>query len=519
MGAPINVYITLVATSGVLSLFLGIYAFINRKNIPFARTFMVYMATLCIYIFGFAFELSSNSLAEIKRWIVVEYFGMPFSAALSLLLVFRYLGKNIPRKAVSAMFIIPVITLLMVATNDAHHRFYKSIFLRESAPTPMVDIVIGEWYIVHGAYTFGCLLAGFILLLRRWTHTKKTYRIQHATLLVSQLIPMVAAFLYLMGLTPWGADPVPVVLCLTSAMYIWAIVSSRMLTIVPIAKDSIFESMREGVIVLDSTRRIIDFNQALTGMIPEISSRSIGQPLRKVWLALTGTDFPAVENIDGMEKELGWKVGGDMRFFLVRSSPVLGKGGETLGTLLLLIDVTEQKALQNELERLAYTDGLTGIGNRVDFFRQGLALLEEAAAAGTCCSFILFDIDFFKKINDTYGHEAGDKALIHVVEVCKTILPTEALFARYGGEEFVIGLPGASIREAGEVAEQLRTALEEKPFDTAGELVPITASFGAAQYAGAHDTLESLLRDADTALYESKRNGRNAVSLHPVAVS
>ncbi|RRJ62863.1 GGDEF domain-containing protein [Paenibacillus oralis] len=204
-------------------------------------------------------------------------------------------------------------------------------------------------------------------------------------------------------------------------------------------------------------------------MMPEIGSRSIGQPLRKAWLALTGSDFPAVENIDGMGKELGWKVGGFMRFFLVRSSSVLGKGGETLGTLLLLIDVTEQKALQDELERLAYADGLTGIGNRADFFRQGLALLEEAAAAGTCCSFILFDIDFFKKINDTYGHESVDHALMHVAEVCKTILLPEALFARYGGEEFIIGLPGVSIREAGEVAERLRTALEGEPFDTAGE--------------------------------------------------
>ncbi|MEC0140739.1 GGDEF domain-containing protein [Paenibacillus macerans] len=116
-------------------------------------------------------------------------------------------------------------------------------------------------------------------------------------------------------------------------------------------------------------------------------------------------------------------------------------------------------------------------------------------------------------------HEAGDKALRYITAVYRTIFRSGALFARYGGEEFVIGLPAASIREAGEVAEQLRTALEEKPFDSAGELVPITASFGAAQYAGAHDTLESLLRDADTALYESKRNGRNAVSLHPVAMS
>ncbi|WP_445744811.1 GGDEF domain-containing protein [Paenibacillus sp. FSL R5-0527] len=98
-------------------------------------------------------------------------------------------------------------------------------------------------------------------------------------------------------------------------------------------------------------------------------------------------------------------------------------------------------------------------------------------------------------MNDTYGHEAGDKALRHITAVYRTIFRSGALFARYGGEEFIIGLPGASIREAGEVAERLRTALEGEPLGngTAGEFIPITASFGAAQYAGAHDKVDSFM--------------------------
>lgn len=520
MGSEINVYITLVATSGVLNLFLGLYAFINRKSIPHSRTFLIYNAALAVYIFGFAFELASGSLEEIKRWIVVEYIGMPFAAVLGLLLIFRYLGKSVPPKTIAAMFVIPVITLFMVATNDAHHLFYKSIYLRDSSATPLVDIDIGEWYIVHGAYTFSCLLGGFVLLLRRWTHTKKTYRLQYATLLVSQFVPMLAAFLYLIGLTPEGMDPVPIVLCLTSAMYIWAIVSSRMLTIVPIAKDIIFESMREGVIVLDGARRIVDYNRALAGMLPTIGRRTIGKPLSEAWLELTGEAFPSVEKIDGMEEELEWRVGGRPLTCLVRSSLVLGKGGETLGTLLLLIDVTEQKRLQDQLKQLAYHDALTGISNRVHFLRQGKTMLEEAGAAKSPCSFILFDIDFFKRINDLYGHETGDRALVHVAEVCRRNLPPEALFARYGGEEFAVGLPGFSIREAGGAAERLRAALSAEPLrteETDDDGIRITASFGVAQSPGAGDTLESLLRDADAALYDAKRNGRNAVSLVAIA--
>lgn len=513
MGSEINVYITLVATSGVLNFFLGIYAFAHRTSIPYARTFLIYNAALAIYIFGFAFELSSDSLEEIKRWIVVEYIGMPASAVLSLLLVFRYLGRNVSRKMVAAMFIIPAITLFLVATNDVHHLFYKDIYIRESSPVPLVDIDIGEWYIVHGAYTFGCLLGGLVVLLRRWRHTKKMYRIQHATLIVSQVIPMLAAFLYLMGATPWGMDPVPMVLCLTSAMYIWAIVSSRMLTIVPIAKESLFESMREGVIVLDGAHRIVDYNRALSGLLPRVSHRTIGKTLFEAWPELTGEAFPFVHSVDGMEEELHWKTAAGPITCLIRSSPVISKGGDALGTLLLLIDITEQKRLQDQLQNLAFLDGLTGVPNRRRFLGQGKEMLEKATAAGKPFAVILFDIDYFKRINDKYGHETGDLALVHVTEVCRRILPSGALFARYGGEEFAVGMPDAAIGEAVEWAERLRSALSAEPLLTGTDSIGITASFGVAPLLVAGDTLESLLRDADAALYDSKRNGRNAVSL------
>ncbi|GJM81222.1 hypothetical protein HMSSN139_37180 [Paenibacillus sp. HMSSN-139] len=513
MGSEINVYITLVATSGVLNFFLGIYAFAHRTSIPYARTFLIYNAALAIYIFGFAFELSSDSLEEIKRWIVVEYIGMPASAVLSLLLVFRYLGRNVSRKMVAAMFIIPAITLFLVATNDVHHLFYKDIYIRESSPVPLVDIDIGEWYIVHGAYTFGCLLGGLVVLLRRWRHTKKMYRIQHATLIVSQVIPMLAAFLYLMGATPWGMDPVPMVLCLTSAMYIWAIVSSRMLTIVPIAKESLFESMREGVIVLDGAHRIVDYNRALSGLLPRVSHRTIGKTLFEAWPELTGGGVPLCPF---RRRHGGGTTLENRRRPDHLSDPILARHQQRrrrTGDAAAVDRHYGTKAVAGPASKF----GLPGRIDRgsepetVSRSRQGD--VGKATAAGKPFAVILFDIDYFKRINDKYGHETGDLALVHVTEVCRRILPSGALFARYGGEEFAVGMPDAAIGEAVEWAERLRSALSAEPLLTGTDSIGITASFGVAPLLVAGDTLESLLRDADAALYDSKRNGRNAVSL------
>jgi diguanylate cyclase (GGDEF)-like protein len=198
---------------------------------------------------------------------------------------------------------------------------------------------------------------------------------------------------------------------------------------------------------------------------------------------------------------------------------VYNKNGETVGSLIMLIDITEQRFLQEQLKQLAYFDGLTKIYNRTQFLHKGREILNEAQLSHQPASFILFDIDHFKRINDTYGHEVGDQALIHVVSVCNRYLKPEMVFARYGGEEFVIALPNAALQDGKQLAEQLRVALLNDPLHVEGSLVPITSSFGVAQYSRETDSLESLLRDADSALYESKRNGRNAVFTHSVSLA
>jgi len=513
----ITMFITLVATSGVFTLFLCLYAYLKRKEIPGARTFILYTASLTIYIFAMAFELASDSLAEIKRWTVAEYLGIAFAPPLGLILVLQYIGKSVPRKAIVAMFVIPVITFLAVTTNEWHHLFYKSMFLRENAPSPLADVAVGELYIVHGAYTFGCMLASVVLLVRQWFQANQAFRLQLATLTFGQLLPMLGAFLYLMGVTPYGMDPVPMVLCLTSGMYIYAMVSSRVLTIVPIAKERLFESMREGVIVVDATDRIIDFNEAVARMMPGLTTSSIGTFLRDEWPRLTGSALPAGRAGDGMQEVMVWTVKGADASYQVRSSLVRNRTGETIGSLLMLIDVTEQKRLQDRLTQMAYFDGLTKLMNRTRFVQRSRELLTNAQRFGEPVSFVLFDIDAFKRINDAYGHDVGDQAIRHVVSVAKRLLAPDVLFARYGGEEFVLALPSATLRDASALAERIRAALEDEPLRAGDEAIPVTASFGAAQSGGPADALESLLRDADEALYRAKREGRNRVCAHEPA--
>lgn len=514
MNPTLTMFISLVATSGVFTTFLLLYTIIKRKEIPGAYTFIIHTATQAIYIFAHAFEMASDTLAEVKLWTIFEYIGIGAAPAIGLLVIMQYVGLNLNRIKISALFIIPATTFIMVITNDYHHLFYKEMYFRPHSPFPTTDIVIGQYYIVHGAYIFGCMLAAVVLLLRRWRQTKKAYRLQLVTLIVGQFIPMTGAFVYLMGITPYGIDPVPMILCISSGMYIWAIVTSRMLTVIPIAKDLLFESMREGAVVLDSADRLIDFNGAMSYMFPGIQSDMLGLTLDEAWIRLSGSPFPVVLSKNAAQQEMSMtSADGRELYYQIRSSVVRGRSGEVVGSLLMLIDVTEQHLLQEQLKQQAYYDGLTKLLNRTEFIRRSKIMLEADQGKQLPTSIFLFDIDHFKNINDTFGHDVGDLAIQHVVAIARQVeheVPG-SLLARYGGEEFVVALPLCPVEKAAYWAERIRAQLALEPMRGSFGEIKVTASFGLVQTGHHGRTLETMLKNADMALYQAKRAGRNQI--------
>lgn len=523
MNFSINDYAVLVIISGVLNVLLAIYAYFKKTNFSGIKAFIWSSAFSAIYTFAFVFELSSDSLQEIRFWLNIEYLGMPFIAPCSLLLVLHYIGME--RYAAFrkgwVYFVIPLITLIMNTTNEYHHLFYKLLYLRENAPTPMVDIVPGKWYYIHGAYTFGCLLASVCMLIMHMRKSSKGYRKQHLTLIIGQSLPMLGAFFYVLGMTPLGMDPVPLIMCVTTALYMGAFVSMGMLTVSPIARDHIFESMRDGVLVLDLSGKIVDYNSSATTIIPSLTPSAIGKTIEQVWRrgADTGVfdgELDAGGSDQEYEHELKWIKGNDTRYYRVRSSKLLNTKGELAGRTIVMIDNTEHMLLQHKLRRLAETDGLTGICNRTFFLEQSERLLEHTRLTHEPLCFILFDIDFFKAINDQFGHDVGDLAIRHVVNKIQSIISPDDIFGRYGGEEFVVCMPRTSIDKAMHAAQRMRQALASAPLllnTPATEAIRITASFGVSEVElnKPGRKLEDLLRKADAALYLAKRGGRNRV--------
>lgn len=167
------------------------------------------------------------------------------------------------------------------------------------------------------------------------------------------------------------------------------------------------------------------------------------------------------------------------------------------------------------LEETVRTDALTGLNNRRYFFELGRTALKKAIRAGKPVSAIMFDADMFKKINDTYGHAVGDKALIHLSVMAQEALRDTDLLARLGGEEFAVLLESTEESIAGEVAERLRSTINGKPLPLERGELTISVSAGVAcLYPEGGDDLDSLLAQADKALYAAKSGGRNRVALY-----
>jgi diguanylate cyclase (GGDEF)-like protein len=167
-------------------------------------------------------------------------------------------------------------------------------------------------------------------------------------------------------------------------------------------------------------------------------------------------------------------------------------------------------ACHEELQRLMRYDGLTGIANRLQFAETVGQRVDAKDGSGQPLSLILFDLDHFKRVNDDYGHTAGDLVLQQAARAAGTQVTEKELLARIGGEEFGVLCVGSNLGQARALAERLRTAVERAEINFGTRRIPLTVSLGVAERM-AEETTESLFKRADTQLYAAKAAGRNCV--------
>ncbi|ODM33715.1 diguanylate cyclase [Marinobacter adhaerens] len=211
----------------------------------------------------------------------------------------------------------------------------------------------------------------------------------------------------------------------------------------------------------------------------------------------------------------------DQRWYQCRDQAIPWIDGR-LVRLEIATDITERKEMELALKEAhekaraaALEDDLTGLRNRRAFFELGNQLLKQSRRNGSPLAIIMFDLDYFKKINDNHGHEAGDEVLRHIGQLLESNVREADIAARIGGEEFAILLADAHAVQASELAERLLELMQKTPVRYRDVRIRPTASFGISALHPEEPDLKNLLARADNAMYESKALGRGRVRIKP----
>lgn len=280
----------------------------------------------------------------------------------------------------------------------------------------------------------------------------------------------------------------------------------------------------EGVYFVDLDRRITFWNRGAEKLSGYLSSDMVGfrcsdNLLRHITpegKPLCGDGCPLAATIqDGEVRDVEVYMhhrDGSRQPVAVRAAPLSDQAGDVIGAIEIFSDRRDRREILKELEALRHevlTDSLTGLGNRRALEIIAKARLESLEEGMHGFALLMADIDHFKRVNDTYGHEVGDRVLKMVASTLgSSVRPLDAAI-RWGGEEFVLLCPNVGIDALAEVAERVRVVVEHSWIDLDdGSILRATISVGAA-LASKGESLGSILGRADTRLYEAKRTGRN----------
>ncbi len=280
------------------------------------------------------------------------------------------------------------------------------------------------------------------------------------------------------------------------------------------------DNIENGVILLDRELRLHYANPASHAMFQSPQTFVDGKPLFAEMLENARRSGAYAVSADELkqyvDRRLAWVSSGDQTPVdqhlssgrVIRCQCAVLPGG---GRMLTYSDVTDIVRHAEELERLATTDGMTGIYNRRHFMMLADHEWNRSRRYGRPLSFLMIDIDFFKSINDCFGHEVGDQMIVHLATLARACKRDSDVLARIGGEEFALLLPETDLARAQVVAERLRCDVAENPLIAKSDRISTTISIGVAARSDAMTGIVDLMKAADQALYDAKGGGRNRV--------
>lgn len=502
---PPNIFYTaILMAASIACLVVGSLVWLYRNDAVGSKPLTAFLLGLSWWDITYAMFWDAFPAPSPYFWLDITLVGAYIVPTAFLIFTLEFTGMRywLRRSFLLVLAIEPVLVFILQWTDPWHNLYFGG--KRVLNATTIFDA--GPVWWANIIYSYALILIALGILFQAFLRSNVIYRKQIALILGAAILPWLAHILAMVsgrGLLP-NADMTPFIFTITALVIAFGLFRYRLLDIVPIAHNLLIESMGEGVLVVDGHNRIVDVNPAARRVLSP--NFVIGESVDKAFADRADIASHLFEE-DQAQAEL---VFGDL-YLDLRISPLFDKRNRKVGRLVVWRDITEFKKSQIQLEKLATTDELTQAYNRRHFIEQVEAQLNRARRGKHPLTLALIDLDYFKRINDNFGHLAGDKALAGFAKLVFENIRNFDIFSRLGGEEFALLMPETNKADAFEVVDRLRRTverhlllLEEAPFS-------ITFSSGITELVSETDNLESMLRRADHALYVAKDAGRNRV--------
>jgi diguanylate cyclase (GGDEF)-like protein len=502
----------------------------RRDRVPCARLMAIYSLTNVIWSFMYALHWSPMPRPGEFFWVDMTYIGAAFVNVTFLAFALCYAGWRdyLTKRNFILLSIIPTLTLFFLATDPWLEIFFAG--KRVSGTSVIFDGGIGFWVFV--IYSYALTVLSFLIILQTVFRFPKKYQGQVRMIFMGIFIPVLINALTFLGFTPFKElDLTPITFSLTGIFFSIAIFRFEFLDLMPVSRDVVFETHRDAILVLDTKYRIVDSNTFAMDLFAGSASQDlIGRSFSDL-----KEEFPALPSIepnaDDKRFEFSFPTYGDATFEMLVS--LLSKRtGEVGGYIVTFHDISTQKdsesvilranemlkmrlekiqALQNQLREEAIRDHLTGLYNRRYLHEVLRQYLEPARRRFRIISFALLDIDHFKEVNDTYGHDIGDEVLVGFSDFLLENTRSDDTVCRFGGEEFLIVFPDTLKAEVISRIEIWLKMLAVRQLSPTVADVKISFSCGIVSFPEDGDNMDALFKKADDHLYEAKNAGRNRV--------
>lgn len=339
-----NIYFSALLMATTYCLLFIAYLAWRRREIPIAVSLFLGMCTGAFYAFGYAFEIVSTNLEQIRFWLKIEYIGISFGTLIWFTMVLQFTGHQafLRRWILVLLAVVPILTFTGHYTNEWHHLFYRNIAIDESEGFPLASLTVGPLYKLHVAYSYFLVVIGIGLLIQMYSKAAFHIRRQTALMMIGSCGPFGITLLYLSGLLNTPIDFSPFGFLFSGIFFMWGIYQFNLLKLVPLAFQKVFESMKDAVIVFDLDHSITSFNLSARKIIRGLNDRKvIGQPAAHIF-----TPYPALLERIMQEPSVESKVRisnqeEDLRYYHVQVSHVYNSNQKPVGKMLLISDVTE----------------------------------------------------------------------------------------------------------------------------------------------------------------------------------